>query len=109
MKTVLITIVFMSLFLGVSGSLQASNGLDLHLVVEPVVESVVEVEQLIERLAADDQSSSCQLKQEVSKSLQALTQAIRHSATAIVDVVLAAVSYVFLSIGQAFSVIELDR
>ena len=105
MKAVFITAYFMSLYLGVSHTLQASSEIDRRL----VVESVVEVEQLIELFVTDNQSTSNQLKQELSQSLESLTHAIRNSATAIVDVVLSAVSYVFLLLGQAFASIVLDR
>ena len=95
----------MSVCMGVSHSLQASNETGKNY----VVESVVDVEQLIVRFGASNQTTQSQLKQELTQSVESLAYDVKQLATAIVDVALSAVSYVLLSVAQVFASIVLDR
>lgn len=95
----------MSLCIGVSHSLKANNA-----TVQPVtVVSFTNVEQLSGRFGISNHTTQHQIKQELAQSIESLTQGIRQTTTAIVDLVMSTVGYVFLLVAQAFASSVLDR
>lgn len=99
MKTMIMTVILMSVCLGINHSLKAGTVLKEVSLMSAYDTSSSEV---------TIQSSQQQLKQELRQSVHTFTNGVKQTAGATVDVVTSVIAYVFLSIGQAMASIVLD-
>lgn len=97
MKTLLMTAFFMTLSLGLNHSLSAHSL------------ATQAQQEFLQTLEMEEFERSTRLKYELTQSVQTLTQGVRQTAMAVVDVVIGVIAYVFLLIGQIFSSIVLDK
>lgn len=101
MKTILMTVFFMTLSLGLNSTSKASG----------VVSKTKNVSHqgFMQTVNNQELETRAQLKHEVRQSLQTLTEGVKQTSGAIIDVVMSIIAYAFLSVGQILSATVLDR
>lgn len=100
MKTMIMTVILMSVCLGINHSLKANtmSGSMASMSVSTISSST---SQTIK-------PNQHQLKKELTQSVHSLTISVKQTVGAVVDVATGVIAYVFLSIGQAIASIVLD-
>jgi hypothetical protein len=99
MKTMIMTVILMSVCLGINHSLKADT----------VVKDVTSMSAYdTSSSEVTIQSSQQQLKQELTQSIHTFTSGVKQTAGAVIDVVTSVIAYAFLSVGQVMASIVLD-